>query len=85
MTGTIQGQLKTSGAAEIVSSDDPFGIDQLLQVRVSSNPIPTPPHLKAISLVLKFELAELRLRRDHHLVYPMTSGYLLTSSPQGVA
>ena len=84
MTGTFHGQLMISGAAEIASSDDPFGIDQLLQERVSSNPIPTPPHLDAISLVMKFELEELRLRRDHHLVYSTTSGYLLTSSAQGV-
>ena len=86
MTGTFPGPLMTSGAAEIASSDDdPFELDTLLQLRVSSRPIPTPPHLKAISLVLKFELEELRLRRDHHLVYPTTSGYLLTSSTQGVA
>ena len=84
MTGTFHGQLMISEAAEIASSDDPFEIDQLLQVRVSSNSIPTPPHLDAISLVMKFELEELRLRRDHHLVYSTTSGYLLTSSPQGV-
>ena len=86
MIGTSQGPLMTSGTAEIASFDgDPFEIDQLLLLRVSSNPIPTPPHLKAISMVMKFELEELRLRRDHHLVYPTTSGFLLTSSPQGVA
>lgn len=75
-----------SRIAEIASSDDdPFEIDPLLLLRVSSNSIPTPPHLRAISLVLKFELEELRLRRDHHHVYPTASGYLLTSIPQGVA
>ena len=86
MTGTFPGPLMTSGVAWIVSSDDdPFEIDQLLLLRVSSIPVPTPPHLRAISLVLKFELEELRLRRDHPHVYTTVSGYLLTSIPQGVA
>ena len=75
-----------SGTAEIASiDDDPFEIGQLLLLRVSSIPVPTPPHLRAISLVLNFELEELRLRRDHPHVYPTASGYLLTSIPQGVA
>ena len=75
-----------SGNAEIASiDDDPFEIGQLLLLRVSSIPVPTPPHLRAISLVLNFELEELRLRRDHHQVYPTASGYRLTSIPQGVA
>ena len=86
MAGTFQNPLMSSRATELTSSEyDPFGIDQLLHEDESSTPTPTPLHLKAISLVLKFELDELRLCRGYLQIHPSTSGYLLTSSPQGVA
>ena len=85
MAGTFQNPLMSSMATELTSSEyDPFGIDQLLHEDESSTPTPTPLHLRAISLVLKFELDELRLCRGNLQIHPSTSGYLLTSSPQGV-
>lgn len=85
MAGTFQNPLMSSMATELPSSEyDPFGIDQILHEDESSTPTPTPLHLKAISLVLKFELDELRLCRGYLQIHPSTSGYLLTSSPQGV-
>jgi hypothetical protein len=84
MAGTFQNPLMSSVATELPSSEyDPFGIDQILHEDESSTPTPTPLHLRAISLVLKFELDELRLCRGNLQIHPSTSGYFLTSSPQG--
>ena len=68
MAGTFQNPLMSSMATELPSSEyDPFGIDQILHEDESSTPTPTPLHLKAISLVLKFELEGVQLQRGQRM------------------